>query len=352
MNSPRASISVIITCYNYEQFVGAAIDSVLNQTRLADEIIVVDDGSTDGSREVISHYGDRVRPVFQKNEGIKAVSNRGYAESRCDIVLYLDADDRLYPKALAAVEQAYRPGVAKIQFELDIIDQDGVLAGRRYCNFPRALSSDDTARTFARTGTYLWPVTSGNAYARTFLEQVMPLTPPVSHDGVLNTIAPVYGEICTITEPMGQYRVHSRNISRVDDDGQVNVVPDFASRIRIRKEEFELLRRHAALQGKTLPAGDFLDNELVFLNYRMMARKLGREDGDDSKRSLWNLWLTALLLVLRDTNLVPTGLKHIVWLTSLFIAPPALAKKMIEIRYNRTHWRANLRRQFSGKRQR
>src|SRR3569832_2070331 len=66
-------ISVVITSYNYGQFIGAAIDSVLSQTRRADEIIVIDDGSTDGSRALIETYGNRIRAIFQNNEGIPAI---------------------------------------------------------------------------------------------------------------------------------------------------------------------------------------------------------------------------------------------------------------------------------------
>ncbi len=204
----RTTISVIITNYNYERYIGSAIDSVIAQTRPADEIIVIDDGSTDRSRERIEAYGDKVRAIFQPNQGIKVISNTGYRISNGSVVLYLDADDRLYPTALELVEQAYRPGVAKVQYDLDVVDEFGNPAGRRFCNFSTHMNEESTARSFARTATYVWPVTSGNAYAREFLSRVMPLTPPESHDGVLNTIAPLYGpEISVEAAKMGAGRI-------------------------------------------------------------------------------------------------------------------------------------------------
>jgi glycosyltransferase involved in cell wall biosynthesis len=332
----ETTISVIITNYNYEQYVGTAIDSVIGQTRPADEIIVIDDGSTDGSRDRILSYGSRVRTMFQKNQGIKVISNTGYELSKGSIILYLDADDVLYPRALELVEQAFRPAVAKIQFDLDIIDQLGNLAGRRYCNFTEQMREECTARAFERTGTYLWPVTSGNAYSREFMRRVMPLTPPVSHDGVLNTIAPLYGRIVTIAQPLGQYRIHNRNISRIDQAGDINDIPDFATRINLRKLEFDLLREHAAALGAELPRIDFLDSEQVFVNYRLMARKLNREDGDDVHRSLWDLWLTGMSCLFHSPISFRARLKHIVWITSLAIAPAGLARRMISLRFNRT----------------
>ena len=341
MQPSRVTISVIITNYNYEQFVGDAIDSVLGQTRPADEIIVLDDGSTDGSRDRISSYGDSIRTIYQPNEGIKAISNTGYATSSGALVIYLDADDVLYPGALDFVERAYEPGVAKIQFDLDVVDSKLKPLGRRYCDFPKTTNSESTDREFAKNGTYAWPVTSGNVYAREFLTKVMPLTPPVSHDGVLNTIAPLYGRIATIAEPLGQYRLHLQNISRIDDLGRINIIPDFASRIHIRKLEFAVLADHARRLGHNLPSIDFLDRELVFVNYRIMARKIGREDGDDRDRALMDLWWAGILLIIRGPFKFRTRMKHLVWHVTLVLAPKQLARLMIELRYNRNHvWSA------------
>ena len=337
------TISVIITSYNYEQYIGAAIDSVLAQTRLPDEIIVIDDGSTDGSRAKIASYGDRIRAIFQKNEGIPAIWNTGYAHSGGDLVIFFDADDILYPRALELAEKAFKPGVAKVQFELDVIDQDGGLLGRRYCNFAAGINELETAMEFSQTGTYLWPVTSGNVYARAFLERVMPAAPPVGIDGELNTIAPLYGKIATIIEPQGQYRIHLRNISRIDKAGRINIIPDFAERIRLRKLEFDLLRQNATRLNVALPDIDFLDSELVFVNYRLMARKMRKEDGDDAKRSLANLWWTGMRIVSRSPLQTTTRLKHIVWLTALTVAPASLAHLLIAIRFSRSHLQSTLR---------
>jgi len=329
---PVRTISVIITNYNYEQYVGIAIDSVIAQTRQADEIIVIDDGSSDRSRERITSYGDRVKAVFQKNTGYKIAKG--------SLILYLDADDLLYPNALELVERSYKPGTAKVQFDLDVIDEFGNSAGRRFCNFSAGMSAEDTSRAFAATGTYLWPVTSGNAYAREFLSRVMPFTPPESHDGVLNTIAPLYGQVATIAQSLGQYRIHSQNISRSNADGRSANIPHFARRIGIRKQEFDILRQHAAKLGAKLPDGDLLDSELVFTNYRLMARKLNDEHGNDSQRPLWDLWSTGVSCIFHDPITFRARMKHLMWITCLALAPRQLARQMISLRFNRTQVRA------------
>src|SRR5690606_1422900 len=92
-------ISVVIPCYNYGHFLPIAIESVLNQTYLNKEIIVVDDGSSDNTAEVATSY-EEVKYIYQKNRGLSAARNLGAAHSNGEYLVFLDADDWLYPKAL------------------------------------------------------------------------------------------------------------------------------------------------------------------------------------------------------------------------------------------------------------
>lgn len=96
----KPTISVIIPNYNYAQYLRMAIDSVLAQTYSQIEIIVVDDGSSDGSREVLESYGDKITTVFQSNAGVSAARNRGIAESSGDFIAFLDPDDVWFPEKI------------------------------------------------------------------------------------------------------------------------------------------------------------------------------------------------------------------------------------------------------------
>jgi glycosyltransferase involved in cell wall biosynthesis len=98
---------VIITNYNYGRFLGACIDSALNQTRPAVEVIVVDDGSTDESASVLASFGDRIRVIRTRNLGQAAALARGIRESTADLLCLLDADDTWTPDKIARVTAVF-----------------------------------------------------------------------------------------------------------------------------------------------------------------------------------------------------------------------------------------------------
>lgn len=94
------SISVVIPAWNAARYIGAALDSVLSQSVAPDEIIVVNDGSTDGTSECVRTFGSRVTLIEQTNAGAAAGRNRGIAEARGEAVALLDADDLMAPRRL------------------------------------------------------------------------------------------------------------------------------------------------------------------------------------------------------------------------------------------------------------
>jgi len=94
-------VSIIIPCYNGEEYVGEAIQSALDQTYPNFEVIVIDDGSTDGTLDVIRSFGDAIRWETGPNRGACAARNRGIELARGELIQFLDADDLLYPQKLA-----------------------------------------------------------------------------------------------------------------------------------------------------------------------------------------------------------------------------------------------------------
>src|SRR5262245_58814803 len=94
------TVSVIIPNYNYGRFLREALDSALNQTLPPLEVIVVDDGSTDESPEILESYGDRIRVIRQKNQGVGIARNTGAEAARGELLAFLDADDYWFPQKL------------------------------------------------------------------------------------------------------------------------------------------------------------------------------------------------------------------------------------------------------------
>ncbi len=106
-NERLPGVTVAISAYNYAKFLPEAINSVLAQDYPEFELIVVDDGSTDNTAEVVATFGDRVRYVYQKNAGLSAARNTGIKESRYDFIAFLDADDQFQPTMLRRIMETF-----------------------------------------------------------------------------------------------------------------------------------------------------------------------------------------------------------------------------------------------------
>src|SRR5258708_37092826 len=97
---PQLHVSVAINNFNYAAYLRQCIESALAQTYRLVEVVIVDDGSTAGSRAVIEGYGDRILPLFKENGGQASAINAGFNTTREDVVLFLDSHALLYGDAL------------------------------------------------------------------------------------------------------------------------------------------------------------------------------------------------------------------------------------------------------------
>ena len=168
--------TIIINNYNYGRFLAAAIESALNQTYANTEIVVVDDGSTDDSRQIIAGYGGRVRPVLKANGGQASAFNAGFAASTGDVICMLDADDLFRPDKVAQIAGTFRshPEIHWVFHPVCRIYEDG-----REQPTPQLQSTLYTdVRAPALRGKLpgpLGPVTSGIAMSRPLLERILPM---------------------------------------------------------------------------------------------------------------------------------------------------------------------------------
>jgi glycosyltransferase involved in cell wall biosynthesis len=331
MTQPSPRFSVIVTCFNYGKYVAAAVESALAQSYPHVQIVAVNDGSRDDSLAVLSRFGSRITLIDQPNQGSIAAYNRGFAESTGDVIVLLDADDLLEPDALARVAAVWSEGVAKVQWDLCIIDANGRDLGRKFCNFDGGYDAARVRESFRRTGTYRWPVSVGNAYSRWFAEALFPLSPEHGPDGALNTVAPVYGEVVTIPRTLASYRIHGHNLwSNTGSDWQ-----RLPERIRQRASEIALMQRHARERGVSLPDQSALDHELAFVNYRLMAKTLGLSYEGSERDTRARLLQQAFRVLRQERYPARLSLAHAAWFGALALSPRGPAQQLMKLRFRR-----------------
>lgn len=212
-----AHVSIIINNYNYEAYLGAAIDSALSQSYEDCEVIVVDDGSRDSSVALIETYGDRINPVLKENGGQASAFNAGFTAASGEWILYLDADDMLDVDAIESilnqVETSDEP-TAVIEFYLRNVDAEGAPFSDG-STMPKRLTERRQLEQLLKTGAYAYAPTSGNLFHRRCLSRILPMPEEafrISADLYLLTLAPFCGSVQVLPKPaLGAYRIHGKN---------------------------------------------------------------------------------------------------------------------------------------------
>lgn len=268
-------VSVVVISHNYERYLREAIDSALAQDHSPLEVIVVDDGSTDSSREIIAGYGERVRAVLKPNGGNSTAVNAAFGHTRGEIVMFLDADDYLYPHAASRVAAAWREDCAKLQFRLSLVDADGVRRGVEPPACAR-LPEGDAVEEIESWGHYVTPVLGGNAFHRRTLERLVPIPDEplfVNHnDGYLNPLTAFCGPIASLDEELGAYRLHGSN--QWAYTGEIDTTR-LHERLRHELTRERYLHEAARRQGRSLPSPLMVRNS-GHLVQRMASLKLDR----------------------------------------------------------------------------
>jgi glycosyltransferase involved in cell wall biosynthesis len=322
-------VSIVINNYNYGRFIAQAIDSALNQTYSNTEVVVVDDGSTDNSREIITSYGNRIIPILKANGGHGSTFNAGLAASQGEIIFFLDSDDYLFPDTVERVVAAWKPGVVKVQYRLDIVDT----SGNRIGVFPpteRKLDDGDVVPLLLAKGRYGTPVTSGNAFSRDVLDKIGPIPEAeFRHCGesYLVNLAPFYGLLVSIEQSMGAYRMHGNNDWGVTQEADLQ---KFGKYVKSDLQRYELLANKAPAFGYVFPE-DCADRDYLHLRNRIISLRLNPETHPVSSdyspvltyKALRAIWLYSELDVKR----------RLIWSIRLILMgllPEAMSKQMIK----------------------
>ncbi len=214
---PSSLVSVVIPAHNGGKTVARAIESALAQRYDPVEIIVADDGSTDGTREVVGRYPESVRVVGQANRGAAAARNLGLREARGEYVAFLDVDDEFLP---GRIEKGIAPMAADAG-----VGATFCRLHRQYPDGSRDLYGDayERCRAFPE---YLWPSshtqTSGATCRRAAIERVGPFDESLqSHDDLdLWIRLAESSRIVEIAEPLAVFHDTAGSYSKRWDDAR------------------------------------------------------------------------------------------------------------------------------------
>ncbi len=283
-------IAVVISCYNYERYVGKAIESVLGQRCEACELVVVDDGSTDGSWSVIEQ--SRARSFRTRNKGQPAACLFGVKQTRAPFVLFLDADDELKPGSLQVILDALDDKVAKLQFPLVWTNANGhVLTTSPHLTDAR--DSHALARQVLKTSVYFSPPTSGNVFRRDvalLLDEIDPDENGV--DGAILFAAPFMGDIVSLSRPLGIYRVHDQNQSGIGRGLDPKTLERDMRRHLSRTRTLRTILQRLGIRDELVdPKTTFYFRELEFMLGVAQEKRLGSTQVLRLLTSLWTDYL-------------------------------------------------------------
>jgi hypothetical protein len=216
-------VSVIVPAYNYARYLPEAIDSALAQDWPALEVIVVDDGSTDETPEVLAAYGDRITAIRRPNGGLNAATSTGIGAARGDFLTFLDADDTWRPDRVRLLAEALlaHPEAGLSWGDMEIVDERGNLTApsfRARYGLP-ALSGRVLGRLLQ--GNF---VSAGSMMVRASLRERFHPIPEFAawQDWWIAVRVAEVAEIVAIPEPVNVYREHGSNMNLGADVAKVS----------------------------------------------------------------------------------------------------------------------------------
>jgi glycosyltransferase involved in cell wall biosynthesis len=214
------SVSVLIDNFNYGRYLKQSIDSLFRQTYSKIEVVVVDDGSTDESRSIISAYGSRIKAILKDNGGQSSALNAGFAVSTGDIICLLDSDDWFLPNKVERIFHEFRSRseVGWVFDPVEMMFQDGSTTKRP----PRTTDEYVDVRSLApigKTGPPA-PPSSGLSFRRNLLGQLLPMSEEIriGSDNFLKFAAMTLSPGLMLGAALTMQRIHDSNAGTMRND--------------------------------------------------------------------------------------------------------------------------------------
>lgn len=213
--SNRPLVSILINNYNYGRFLPEAIDSALSQTYLNVEVVVVDDGSTDESRDLLAAYGSRVISVLKENGGQSSAFNAGFAQSRGDLICFLDSDDMFTAEKVATIVKVFEAH-PEVGWCFDRVRKFDHATGEHSALVRNwDVGQVDVRRDMsAGTPPNIPTITSGISIRREVLARILPMPEfiRITSDGYIKLSALALTEGWRIADEVTLQRIHGSNL--------------------------------------------------------------------------------------------------------------------------------------------
>jgi glycosyltransferase involved in cell wall biosynthesis len=271
-------ISVLIDTYNYAAFIPEAVESVLAQDFPAEEyeILVVDDGSTDDTREKIKKYGNRLRYIYKTNGGQASAFNAGLAAARGDIICLLDADDVWEAGKLRRVAETFRkdPRTGMVRHLMGDMNRmsNRINTARGELSLPDDGNMEDflSRRIFAIGSSAL-------SFKRQFLENILPIPEElrICPDEYLTSHIVFYSKVVTIRECLALRRLHASNSGLYSHN--MLRAENLRNYIRTREMLDALLRKRIARTGTSFKTDVLALSEINVLRAKIILKSLTSE---------------------------------------------------------------------------
>lgn len=327
------AVDIVIDNYNYGEFLPDALASARGQTHPRVNVVVVDDGSTDASREILREQADGVAVVLKENGGQASALNAGAERCHGDIVMFLDADDVLKPDAAARVAEAFagEEQPARVQFRMDVIDAAGQPTGevKPFGHLP--MPSGDLRRAeLAHSFDLGWMPTSANAFRRASLRRILPIpedTYRILADWYLVHLSTLLGPVVSLDEIGASYRVHGQN-NFEHEKAEVDL--DHVRRsVRLARPTAEALQR---LAGELdLPAPRRIVS-IADLGNRLISLRLDRGGHPLAEDRVVSLLAEAARAIPRRTDVsLAMRAMYAGWFVSMALAPGRAARALANV---------------------
>lgn len=300
-------VSIVINNYNYGQFLREAIESALNQTYPNVEVIVVDDGSTDSSRDVIEEYAllGKVVPVYKENGGQASAFNAGFGLAKGTWIFLLDSDDWFFAEKVERVLDALLrfPEAGWLVHPLIWRFANG--SERLAIRYPRTAVYDfrQTMRAKGKLGAH-FSATSGLIFSRQVLDKILPVPESlrITADNYLKFAAAAVSPVLLFKEPLAVQRIHEHNA------------------YTLRKNTLVTINLHLEIAkhlSKRLPG-------LEKFTFRLGSRQVALAIKNGLYREAWN--------AAQQTALFSNQQALFVWTRALLLLPKLFLEEMRSVR--------------------